>query len=39
VLTQQIFPDPDSVGVEVFTVGGTSGPVTLDVWQLDPAEG
>jgi fructan beta-fructosidase len=39
VLTQQIFPDPASVGVEAFAGGGTSGPVTLDVWRLEPADG
>ncbi|MFP4311083.1 MAG: GH32 C-terminal domain-containing protein, partial [Nitriliruptoraceae bacterium] len=39
VLTQQVFPDPDSIGVEVYAAGGATGATDLQIWELDPAAG
>ncbi|GGY22377.1 glycoside hydrolase family 32 protein [Streptomyces djakartensis] len=34
VITDQVFPDPSSTGVEVFAEGGTAGLDQLRAWQL-----
>ncbi len=36
VITDQIFPDPSSTGVEVFAEGGTATLDHLQAWQLKP---
>jgi fructan beta-fructosidase len=36
VLTQLVFPSPESLGFEVYADGGTTGPAVLDVWELGP---
>jgi sucrose-6-phosphate hydrolase SacC (GH32 family) len=33
-ITDQIFPDPESVGVELFAEGGDAALASLDVWKL-----
>jgi fructan beta-fructosidase len=37
VLTEQVFPAPDSDGIEVFSRGGTMRIDSLDVWALESA--
>ncbi len=37
VITDRIFPDPESRGVALFAEGGTARLVSLDVWQLASA--
>jgi levanase len=34
VITDQIFPDPDSEGLQVFAEGGSAGVDKIKVWQL-----
>lgn len=34
VITDQIFPDPDSEGLQVFAEGGSVGVDKIKVWQL-----
>jgi fructan beta-fructosidase len=36
VVTDQIFPAPESVGVTLYARGGTARLVSLDAWPLDP---
>jgi fructan beta-fructosidase len=36
MLTQLVFPSPESLGVEVYANGGTTGRAVLDVWELRP---
>jgi fructan beta-fructosidase len=36
VITDQVFPDPSSTGVEVFAEGGTATLNHLEAWQLRP---
>jgi sucrose-6-phosphate hydrolase SacC (GH32 family) len=34
VITDQIFPDPDSEGIQIFAEGGSVGVDQVKVWQL-----
>ena len=36
VLTDQIFPEPDSRGVSLFATGGTARLRSLEAWELRP---
>ena len=37
VITDRVFPDPESRGVELFATGGRARLVSLDAWTLAPA--
>ena len=37
-ITDQIFPDPGSVGVELFAEGGEASLAELDIWKLAPGD-
>lgn len=38
VITDLIFPQPGSVGLEVYSQGGTVRLETLDIWRLEPRQ-
>lgn len=38
-ITDQIFPDAESLGVELFAEGGDAGVAELDIWKLSTGDG
>lgn len=38
VMTNNIYPDPASVGLDVFTLGGQANIISIDIWKLRSAQ-